>query len=241
MKKLLSIFLLLAMLLSLAACSDFEEAIQDVVSAVETAENLYAETSGSAETLGTEAAIETDISRIEGSESASPDEIVQFVTEGADQETTDAAEDTVATETVPVESEEDELPVDLFVTEVTTPAVEPAVIDENGIYTSKEDVALYLYTYGKLPNNFITKKEAQALGWPGGSLEPYAPGKCIGGDRFGNYEGLLPTNHKYTECDIDTLGAKSRGAKRIVFSNDCSLIYYTDDHYESFTLLYGEE
>ena len=119
--------------------------------------------------------------------------------------------------------------------------MEPAVIDENGIYTSKEDVALYLYTYGKLPNNFITKKEAQALGWPGGSLEPYAPGKCIGGDRFGNYEGLLPTNHKYTECDIDTLGAKSRGAKRIVFSNDCSLIYYTDDHYESFTLLYGEE
>ena len=237
MKKLLSIFLLLAMLLSLAACSDFEEAIQDVVSAVETAENLYAETSGSAETLGTEAAIETDISRIEGSESASPDEIVQFVTEGADQETTDAAEDTVATETVPVESEEDELPVDLFVTEVTTPAVEPAVIDENGIYTSKEDVALYLYTYGKLPNNFITKKEAQALGWPGGSLEPYAPGKCIGGDRFGNYEGLLPTNHKYTECDIDTLGAKSRGAKRIVFSND-GLIYYTDDHYESFTQLY---
>ena len=42
----------------------------------------------------------------------------------------------------------------------------------------------------------------------------------------------------YTECDIDTKGARSRGAKRIVFSND-GLIYYTDDHYESFTLLYG--
>ena len=70
----------------------------------------------------------------------------------------------------------------------------------------------------------------------------YAPGKCIGGSRFGNYEGLLPEadGRTYTECDIDTLGADSRGAKRIVFSND-GLIYYTEDHYETFELLYGEE
>ena len=115
-------------------------------------------------------------------------------------------------------------------------------IDEDGSYTSKEDVALYIHTYGRLPGNFISKKEAQALGWSGGSLEPYAPGKCIGGSRFGNYEGLLPEKEgrTYTECDIDTLGAESRGAKRIVFSND-GLIYYTGDHYESFELLYGEE
>lgn len=115
-------------------------------------------------------------------------------------------------------------------------------IDEDGSYTSKEEVALYIHIYGRLPGNFITKKEAQALGWPGGSLEPYAPGKCIGGSRFGNYEGLLPEKdgRTYTECDIDTLGAESRGAKRIVFSND-GLIYYTGDHYESFELLYGEE
>ena len=117
-----------------------------------------------------------------------------------------------------------------------------AAIDEDGSYTSKEDVALYIHTYGHLPGNFITKKEAQALGWSGGSLEPYAPGKCIGGSHFGNYEGLLPEaeGRSYTECDIDTLGADSRGAKRIVFSND-GLIYYTGDHYESFELLYGEE
>ena len=115
-------------------------------------------------------------------------------------------------------------------------------IDEDGSFTSKEEVALYIHTYGRLPGNFITKKEAQALGWPGGSLEPYAPGKCIGGSRFGNYEGLLPEKEgrTYTECDIDTLGAESRGAKRIVFSND-GLIYYTGDHYESFELLYREE
>ena len=117
-----------------------------------------------------------------------------------------------------------------------------AAIDEDGSYTSKEDVALYIHTYGHLPGNFITKKEAQVLGWSGGSLEPYAPGKCIGGSHFGNYEGLLPEaeGRSYTECDIDTLGAGSRGAKRIVFSND-GLIYYTGDHYESFELLYGEE
>lgn len=115
-------------------------------------------------------------------------------------------------------------------------------IDEDGSYTTKDDVALYIHTYGHLPDNFITKKDAQALGWPGGSLEPYAPGKCIGGSRFGNYEGLLPEadGRTYTECDIDTLGADSRGAKRIVFSND-GLIYYTEDHYKSFELLYGEE
>jgi len=115
-------------------------------------------------------------------------------------------------------------------------------LDAKGSYTSAEDVALYLVTYGRLPENFITKDEARDLGWEGGSLEPYAPGMCIGGDRFGNYEGLLPKKkgRSYTECDIDTLGVRSRGAKRLVFSND-GLIYYTDDHYESFTLLYGEE
>ncbi|MBR6381988.1 MAG: ribonuclease [Lachnospiraceae bacterium] len=117
---------------------------------------------------------------------------------------------------------------------------EPA-IDRDGTYSSKEDVALYILTYGELPSNFITKKQAKALGWEGGSVEKVAPGKCIGGDYFGNYEGLLPEKkgREYHECDIDTLGKKSRGAKRIIFSND-GLIYYTDDHYESFTLLYGE-
>lgn len=111
--------------------------------------------------------------------------------------------------------------------------------DENGSYDDRDSVALYIYTYGKLPSNYITKAEANALGWSGGSLEVYAPGKCIGGSKFGNYEGLLPSadGRQYYECDIDTLGKDSRGAKRIVYSND-GLIYYTDDHYESFERLY---
>ena len=114
--------------------------------------------------------------------------------------------------------------------------------DEDGKYYSVEDVALYIHTYGKLPVNYITKNKAESLGWTGGSIEKYAPGCCIGGGRFGNYEKQLPdaSGRKWTECDIDTLGKSSRGAKRIVFSND-GLIYYTDDHYESFTLLYTAE
>ncbi len=114
---------------------------------------------------------------------------------------------------------------------------ETPAIAEDGVYTTKEDVALYIHTYGKLPSNFMTKKAAKKLGWSGGSLEDYAPGMCIGGDYFGNYEGLLPEDKDYRECDIDTLGKSKRGAKRIIYSDD-GYIYYTGDHYESFELMY---
>ena len=122
------------------------------------------------------------------------------------------------------------------------PVEEPA-LSEDGTYTSKDEVAEYLYLYGHLPSNFITKKEAKKLGWVSseGNLDEVAPGMSIGGDYFGNYEGLLPEadGRDYYECDIDFDGTY-RNAKRIVFSND-GLIYYTEDHYESFELLYGEE
>lgn len=119
---------------------------------------------------------------------------------------------------------------------------EEAAPDEEGTYNSAEDVALYLACYGRLPDNYITKEEARDLGWTGGSVEQVAPGCAIGGDRFGNREGILPAaeGRSYYECDIDTIGRSSRGAKRLVFSDD-GLIYYTEDHYESFSLLYGEE
>ena len=120
---------------------------------------------------------------------------------------------------------------------------EEVFLDENGSYTSKEEVAAYLHQYGKLPSNFITQKEAKKLGWVNteGNLGEVAPGKSIGGDYFGNNEGLLPEaeDRDYYECDINTDGSY-RGAERIVFSND-GLIYYTADHYDSFELLYGEE
>ena len=149
----------------------------------------------------------------------------------------------------PIEPTETEKPTETAVPETSAPETtevptEPTEtepqLDENGVYDSKDEVALYIHLYGHLPQNYITKKDAEKLGWKGGSLEPYAPGKCIGGSYFGNYEGLLPVapGRSYTECDIDTIGARSRGGKRIVFSND-GLIYYTGDHYETFELLYG--
>lgn len=196
MKKLLSLLLVLALLVSLAACS-FTSA--------------------------------PDVSNED------INSVLEELEEGLDSLTEPTSQD--PTEDVSEEPTED---LTENLTESTIPG--ETLLDPDGTYSSKEDVALYIHQYGCLPGNFITKNEARQLGWKSGSLEKYAPGKCIGGDRFGNYEGLLPkvSGRTYTECDIDTLGAKSRGAKRIVFSND-GLVYYTDDHYESFTLLYGEE
>ena len=152
-----------------------------------------------------------------------------------------APQDTPSPEATEVQFPE-EAPEELPAETPEEPEPSENVLPEDGWYYSKDNVALYIHTYGHLPDNFITKKEAEALGWSGGSVEKYAPGMAIGGGRFGNYEGLLPEakGRTYTECDIDTNGASSRGAKRIVFSND-GLIYYTGDHYESFELLYGEE
>lgn len=103
-------------------------------------------------------------------------------------------------------------------------------------YYDVANVVLYLYVYGELPPNYITKNEARDLGWTGGSVEKYREGAAIGGDYFGNYEGLLPSadGRRYTECDIDTDGYGSRGSRRLIFSND-GLYFYTSDHYESFS------
>ncbi len=237
MKKLLSLLLTAFMLFSFAGCSaeftdeDYQviyDVLEDVIA--EDSENWDSEENyDDAEDIFSEDSDDTAYEEADVSEV--PEEVIDDVDTGEE-----IAED--------IEEETEEITTSTVTTTepvATTTESEPA-IDYDGTYTSKDDVALYIYTYGCLPQNFITKKEAQALGWEGGSLEPYAPGMCIGGSYFGNYEGLLPEKkgREYTECDIDTLGKKSRGAKRIVFSND-GLIYYTDDHYESFELLYGEE
>ena len=116
-------------------------------------------------------------------------------------------------------------------------------------YSDKDHVAWYIHTFGELPPNYITKKEAQDLGWVNsqGNLWQVAPGKSIGGDYFGNYEGLLPAQkgRRYTECDIDyDLDREryrgGRNGKRIIFSND-GLVFYTQDHYETFEEITFEE
>ena len=121
--------------------------------------------------------------------------------------------------------------------------VKESQILEDGEYYTKDDVAEYLYLYGHLPDNYITKNEAKELGWISskGNLWDVAPGKCIGGDTFGNREEKLPEKkkRKYYECDVNYEGGY-RNEDRLIYSND-GLIYFTEDHYESFELLYGEE
>lgn len=209
-RRITALLLALLLALSLTACGNPAQTMDTIEKAAQTVQQI-------AEVLN-----DTE----EDTESAAlPASEAQEAAEEASEEPAQASDQETAAE----ETEE-------------APAAETPAIDEDGVYTTKDDVALYLHTYGHLPSNFITKKEAEKLGWSGGSLEPYAPGKCIGGSHFGNYEGILPEKdgRSYTECDIDTLGADKRGAKRIVFSND-GLIYYTEDHYETFELLYGEE
>ena len=108
-------------------------------------------------------------------------------------------------------------------------------VTEDGQYITVEEVSAYIKQYHKLPSNYITKKEAQSLGWQGGPLKKYAPGKSIGGDVFTNRQGILPhIESKYIECDINANGT-SRGAERIVYSTEDYKVYYTQDHYNTFT------
>lgn len=100
-----------------------------------------------------------------------------------------------------------------------------------------DGVADYLLSYKKLPDNYITKAQAQALGWVAskGNLAEVAPGKSIGGDVFSNREGRLPakSGRTWREADINYISG-FRNADRLLYSSDW-LIYKTTDHYETFT------
>ena len=124
--------------------------------------------------------------------------------------------------------------------ESPTAALEVA---EDGVYSDAGHVALYLHTYRKLPSNYISKTKAREQGWiqERGNLWDVLPGMSIGGGPFLNEEGVLPDRdgRSWKECDIDYAGG-ARNEKRLVWSND-GLIYYTQNHYRSFTCIYGEE
>lgn len=220
-------FLLISMLLSKLAGKDgsSEQPVESTIQLVESSEVIAA---GSETPQSTEAIV-----------SSVEESVQESITESIDESETAPSESiTPSSVTFDEEDEDNHKPSS---GDLNDPDGPTGQLDPYGSYYSKDQVAEYIYTYGELPGNYITKSEAQDLGWDGGKVEPYAPGKVIGGDKFGNKEKLLPTKkgRQYYECDIDTLN-KKRGTKRIVFSND-GLIYYTDDHYESFTLLYGEE
>lgn len=127
--------------------------------------------------------------------------------------------------------------------ETGTHISEARKITEDTECDDKACVADYLSLYWHLPDCYMTKKEAKKYGWKSGRLAQKVEGKAIGGDVFLNLEGLLPKQYSYYECDIDTIHAsgKSRGTKRIVYSVEGKLIYYTSDHYDTFQLLYGEK
>ena len=116
-------------------------------------------------------------------------------------------------------------------------ASDTEIVEEKS-YTTKEDVAVYIHQFEHLPLNYITKSEARELGWVSsqGNLWDVAYGMCIGGDYFGNYEELLPTNTKYHECDVNYEGGL-RGEDRLIYGDDGS-IYFTNDHYQTFEQLY---
>ncbi|MBQ7989670.1 MAG: ribonuclease [Oscillospiraceae bacterium] len=185
----------------------------------EVSQTEASEVTAAEEPSETEEKVETEeVSQTETSEATAAEEPSDTEQEDKTEKTTQAVTSAVTTVTTAEETED----------------TSPAGVDRDGTYTSPEDVAEYIHTFGTLPSNFISKKQLKKLGWTGGDVYRYADGKSIGGDRFGNYEGQLPDGD-YKECDVNYFGGK-RGAERIVWSDEG--IYYTDDHYETFTQLY---
>ena len=108
------------------------------------------------------------------------------------------------------------------------------IITIDGFYNTKYEVAKYIHTFNKLPDNYYTKSEASKMDFFNDWTSENK--LSIGGDKFNNREGYLPHNKTYTECDIGTKRT-TRGAYRIVFSNTFE-VYYTHDHYNNFERLY---
>lgn len=219
MKKILSLLLVLALLFGLAGCLPSEV---PQVTTEPTQTTVQTETTAPEET---EPPTEATTEATEPEETVKPTQKPDPKPQKPQQDQEEDEQPRPTQEPHETEPEETE-------SEETQPKeTEPAKPQKS--YTGKEEVAAYIAKHGKLPDNFITKSQARDLGWKSGSVERYAPGKCIGGDRFYNNEGILPAGKTYYECDIDTLGKSSRGAKRIVFTKSGD-IYYTSDHYETF-------
>ena len=132
------------------------------------------------------------------------------------------------------------------------PASSTSILDavqEDSLYTTKDSVAAYLCKFDKLPSNYVNKSEGKELyelktgnAFSKWNFNPWTTiGVMIGGDNFNNdaskpssYHEALPEG-SYHEADVDYSG-KNRGTKRLVYQSDC-VIYYTDDHYSTFSLL----
>lgn len=162
--------------------------------------------------------------------------VAQQQTQAAEPADRDADEEQPDTATPTADSSSEDTAEQV---ETVAPTRGPTV-EEDGWYTTKDEVALYIHTYRHLPGNFISKTKARNRGWVAseGNLDEVCPGMSIGGSRYYNDEGQLPdkSGRQWTECDINYHGGR-RGAERIVFSND-GLVFYTADHYQTFEQLY---
>lgn len=122
----------------------------------------------------------------------------------------------------------------------SAPTATPTDAPKQTAITAPQDIADYIFAHGTLPDNFLTKNEARQLGWDSSKnyVSDVAPGYSIGGDKFGNYEGLLPdaSGRKWYEADANYTSGP-RGAERILYSSD-GLVYYTNDHYQTFTKMH---
>ena len=139
---------------------------------------------------------------------------------------------------LPLGAAADALPTATIAAALTdSPTSAPTQAPQQTAITAPQDIADYIFAHGTLPDNFLTKNEARQLGWDSSQnyVSDVAPGYSIGGDKFGNYEGLLPdaSGRKWYEADANYT-AGPRGAERILYSSD-GLVYYTNDHYQTFT------
>lgn len=115
-------------------------------------------------------------------------------------------------------------------------------VKESAAYTTRDSVAAYLCKFDKLPANYVNQSKGKSMyesktgkAFSKWNFNPWTTiGVMIGGDNFSNNEGLLPKG-SYREADVD-YSAKNRGTKRLVYQSGC-VIYYTSDHYESFSKL----
>lgn len=266
--KLLCMSIAAIIAIALSGCKNHNEVLNttsgtvNTVSITETSSSETEAISQTVETESTETTPQTEAEQMAATEESTPNE-----TDAPPQTAETTIAETTLVETTPAETtlaettlaettlQEQTMAATSPITESAPPqtttvkpeetaapetTAEKASVEKDGSYTTPEDVAEYIHTFGTLPKNFITKSEAKALGWDSskGNLWDVANGKSIGGDYFGNYEGLLPkaNGRKYTECDVNYSGGY-RGSERIIFSND-GLIYYTNDHYQTFTQLY---
>ena len=122
-------------------------------------------------------------------------------------------------------------------------------VKESGLYTTRDSVAAYLCKFDKLPANYVGKNEGKTLyesktgkAFEKWNFNPWTTiGVMIGGDNFDNFSSNPENFHEtlpegsYHEADVE-YSAKNRGTKRLVYQSDC-VIYYTSDHYETFTRL----